>query len=154
MPNYCDNEVMISAITPEAKQFLPTLIQAFNEDRWCELVLPCPPQLDTDDAHAYGGEEAESRDAIRALNKAKYGYDNGYQWRWSNWGTKWEPWDQDIKILADYAFRACFTSAWTPPIGVYRRLYEMGFNIKAKYREDGMGLSDSCQGIQGQGWVD
>jgi hypothetical protein len=67
----------------------------------------------------------------------------------NNWGTKWD-FGADIgtdKQPEQYALKATrvdnqvsctFDSAWAPPVGLYEKLVELGYNVKASYFEPGM----------------
>jgi hypothetical protein len=64
------------------------------------------------------------------------GTEDWYSWCVENWGTKWDTsqlfWSQDDKSL----FITCET-AWSPPVGVYRKLEEQGWKVDAMYYETG-----------------
>ena len=63
-------------------------------------------------------------------------------WSVNNWGTKWdissddgEPTKQD-----DNSIMLSFNTAWSPPIGFYEKMTELGFDVTAFYLEEGMGF--------------
>ena len=71
-----------------------------------------------------------------------------FDWCVDNWGTKW---DIGADIGTDkeerYGLKATrvgnqiscsFDSVWSPPIGLYEKLVELGYNVKASYFEPGM----------------
>ena len=74
-----------------------------------------------------------------------------YDWRVNNWGTKWDVCDVQMSgplylhddedadpatMNASFQFN-CWT-AWSPPIPVWDKLYEMGIRIHAEYQDEGM----------------
>jgi hypothetical protein len=77
-----------------------------------------------------------------------------YDWRVTNWGTKWDVVDVDItqpltihddeegtepfSMNASFSFN-CWT-AWSPPIPVWNKLVEMGISVDADYQDEGMGF--------------
>lgn len=74
--------------------------------------------------------------------------DEWFDWCVDNWGTKW---DIGADIGTDkeerYGLKATrvgnqiscsFDSVWSPPIGLYEKLVELGYNVKASYFEPGM----------------
>ena len=87
-----------------------------ENNRFCDAVIPMP--LD------------------RALDS--------YEWRVTNWGTKWDVAEAEItqdldvsahEIEAWFAFR-CWT-AWSPPVPVWDKLHEMGVTVEAEYQDEG-----------------
>ena len=89
------------------------------------------------------------------------GYDNWYDWRCDNWGTKWdvnEFYGVDRQYLTEQnegesTISFGFSSAWSPPIGAYDKFMDSGHNveIKAYYYEGGCAFmgewdngSDDC----------
>ena len=63
--------------------------------------------------------------------------DGWYNWCVENWGTKWDFTCEDVVIEGD-TISTFFDSAWSPPIGAYVKLEELGFVIEAYYNEPGM----------------
>ena len=63
--------------------------------------------------------------------------DGWYEWNISNWGTKWDAQPFDINWEDD-----CVTfqleTAWSPPLGFYEKVEELGYDIEAYYLEEGM----------------
>ena len=63
--------------------------------------------------------------------------DGWYEWNISNWGTKWDAQPFDINWEDD-----CVTfqleTAWSPPVGFYEKMEELGYDIEAYYLEEGM----------------
>ena len=70
----------------------------------------------------------------------KYGYSSWYDYCVNEWGTKWDVGEDgatdihpDGTMLNTY-----FDSAWSPPIGAYEKLEQLGFTVDAYYYEGGM----------------
>ena len=53
-------------------------------------------------------------------NYMKYGHSTWYEWRINNWNTKWNAMETHITDEAVY-----FTTAWSPPVNVIKKLSEM-----------------------------
>ncbi len=130
MPNWCNNYV-------ELKHEDPAMIEraqkAFNEGKLLNEFIPCPDEL-----HEH---EAPVRDpALAARFTEQYGASDWYNWQVQNWGTKWDIGADGggATPLDAGGLGLSFDSAWSPPIGAYERLTEMGFTIKAYYYEPGM----------------
>jgi hypothetical protein len=74
---------------------------------------------------------------------AKYGYSSWYDYCVNEWGTKWDVGEDgasdihpDGTMLNTY-----FDSAWSPPIGAYEKLEQLGFTVDAYYYEGGMAFA-------------
>ena len=62
-----------------------------------------------------------------------------YGWCSENWGTKWDVDCSDaVDNLSEGSLSVWFDSAWGPPIGFYRYLAELGFDVEAFYYECGV----------------
>lgn len=70
--------------------------------------------------------------------------DAEYNWHLSNWGTKWDFGIDNISQYDNQAFGYSET-AWSPPVPVYEKLYELGFTIDAMWHEGGMGFAGRYQ---------
>lgn len=116
MPNWCMNNITVEH---EDSGMVDRFEKAYNSGKTCEEFLPLPE-----------GED-------------------WYDWQINNWGTKWD-FGADIgtdKTPEQYALKATrvgnqvsasFDSAWSPPVGLYDKLFELGYNVKATYWEPGM----------------
>ena len=111
MPNWCINNITIEHDDPA---MVDRFERAYNSGKTCEEFLPMPEDTG----------------------------DDWYNWNVNNWGTKW-----DIGKPEQYGFKATrmgnqvsasFDSAWVPPIGLYGKLFKLGYNVKATYWEPGM----------------
>jgi hypothetical protein len=112
MPNHCDQQVYIHGDKNIVEELYNNLKR--EDPRFCDLVIPMP------------------------LSESE----NWYEWRWKNWGTKWDVVDVDITdgIEKDggkawFTFR-CWT-AWGAPIPVWDKLHAMGIEVQADYQDEG-----------------
>lgn len=140
MPNWCNNRVVISH---EDTQKLEALVVAIKEGGFCKHVIPVPEDLNIVAGRVGDDTDPDQIELERktAENKAKYGYDNWYDYCVGRWGTKWDidPYDpEDVKIDQFGQVEFGFDSAWSPPTGVYEELVNQGFQVEATYYEPGM----------------
>lgn len=152
MANPCYNTVTIEPITTEAKTHWPKLLEALKRKTWFQLILPCPPQLDAGDVYSHGGVDAESKDAIRALNLEKYGFEDGLNWRWETWGCMRDASGIEAIYLEESQIQLTFETPWNPPIGVYRQMYELGYSLNASWCEEGFCILGGLVAIPGKGF--
>jgi hypothetical protein len=114
MPNWCLNNITVEH---EDSAMVDRFEKAYNEGKTCEEFLPVP--------------------------EGYYDDERWYDWCANNWGTKWDIGakgeDQGLKATrVGNQVSASFDSAWAPPIGLYDKLFELGYNVKATYWEPGM----------------
>ena len=65
-----------------------------------------------------------------------------YDWCVSNWGTKWDVGGDNGYIRPNpNTLKISFESAWAPPTEAYRKMEEIGFEVKAMYYEPGMAFA-------------
>lgn len=73
---------------------------------------------------------------IYVSNAEKYGYETWYDWRINNWGTKW---NACVSIITDNT--VIFTTAWSAPGNIYRRLSESGYDFSVGYADENTGFN-------------
>ena len=140
MPNWCNNTVTINH--PD-KSKLHALVEAINEGKFCQHVIPTPEDLNITSGWV-GADDSPEQMALVAKQKAnlaKYGYKDWYDFQTAMWGTKWDvqPYETvEFDEQHDPSLTFGFDSAWSPPIGVYEVLVEQGYSVKAYYYEPGM----------------
>jgi len=115
MPNWCMNKLTISHTD---SSMVDRFEKAYNLGKACEEFLPLP--------------EGE----------------NWYNWQINNWGTKWDIGaDMGTDREEYHGLKATRVgnqvscscdSAWSPPVGLYDKLVELGYDVKASYWEPGM----------------
>lgn len=124
MPNWCENTLRIVPLTDAARDMLPKIIERFSAggedggESAFQLIHPMPSELE--------GTTSPSD------------CPNWYEWRIGNWGTKWEEGKPTIVRCSGTLLLVSFSTAWAPPLGVYGRLCELGFDVLATYAEQGM----------------
>jgi len=126
MPNFCSNTLEISNLSQ--KSFEKLIEQHTKQEGQEERTLVF--------------------DSIIPVPKKDNGepFDDWYNFRINNWGTKWEPntysfeasYDDNDRFLGGYISIAMDT-AWTPPLGIIQKLSEMFPEAKfeIKYVEPG-----------------
>ena len=93
----------------------PVMIEKFNCKTPLQAVVPCP--FDPDKS------------------------DKWYDWRISNWGTKWDITLDNVMIENDgRVLLATFESAWSPPLEAYWTMLRQGYIVEAIYWESGGGF--------------
>lgn len=63
---------------------------------------------------------------------------NWYNWNIDNWGTKWNAYDNYTIIKKSYVIFV-FSTAWSTPDEIYRKLAEMGYVMDIKYADEDLG---------------
>ena len=66
------------------------------------------------------------------------------EWSWEHsvntWGTKWEV-EGEISQYDEGILHLTFDSAWSPPIGLFEKLFSLGYEVIARYYEFGMAFA-------------
>ena len=138
MPNWCNNTMTISHPDPAMVQ---KAADAWNSGAFLDTLIPCPSEL-RETVKGWTNDEAEQKknDAQVAANMDKYGYATWWDYRVSEWGTKWdvgiEKYQDPIEVKGN-SFTVYFSSAWSPPCAAYDKLKAMGYEICAYYYESG-----------------
>jgi len=120
MPNHCYLDVNVQGPRAMAHELF------FNVElkypRFCDAVVPQP---------------------LSSFSNIDQYPDGPMDWRHTNWGTKWDVCEVEItepfKISDDetkgkFAFKGW--TAWSPPVPVWDRLTELGFDISASYVDE------------------
>lgn len=129
MPNWCNNVV---EITHEDPAMLERVRSAFAKGELLNEFIPCPAEL-----HEHASPLRDEGLAQRFLEQ--YGATDWYNWQVNNWGTKWDIGADGYEAENNgVGLVLTFDSAWSPPIGAYEKLMDLGFVIRAYYYEPGM----------------
>jgi hypothetical protein len=148
MPNWCTNDL---ELTHPDHAMLERAKAAFDEGRFLDEFIPCPEPLRDTMAGSIGRHDTLSNykaDLLieqERLNVKYYGHKNWYEWCIATWGTKWDVGSNEggfssFSGIDDNVLTLSFESAWSPPTKAYERLEELGFGVKAKYFEPGVGF--------------
>ena len=138
MPNWCENQISITGPNSVIDK-IEKIINADDSHENTGLLNffhPMPKELE--------GTTSPSSASDKPQPKVD-GFDNWYDWRVSNWGTKW---DIDPKEGLEFTdngdgtaqISGWFESAWAPPIEAYNTFIEDmdGCSLVADYHEPGM----------------
>tara|TARA_R100000541_G_scaffold9445_2_gene17097 strand:+ start:2046 stop:2465 length:420 start_codon:yes stop_codon:yes gene_type:complete len=60
-----------------------------------------------------------------------------YEWRLENWDTKWDVYETHCTRIDANTLNLNFYTAWSPPISIFEKLVDMGFEINARYLDEG-----------------
>ena len=115
MPNHTDNRVILSH---DDSQKIDMIYNIMNTDDTplCQTLIPMDEALLDNDAHADDG---------------------WYTWRLQNWGTKWDVYESHCTRIDANTLQLTFYTAWSPPIPVFDKLVDMGFEVIARYLDEG-----------------
>ena len=141
MPNWCNNTLELAHEDPA---MLERARVAFNEGKLCNEFVPVPESL-----HIVSGRVGDASDpkqiALEAAEKSNletHGYKTWYDFCVNEWGTKWDVGgDGQTAVLENGQLVMSFDSAWSPPIGFYEKLMDLGFQVRAYYYEGGMNFA-------------
>ena len=139
MPNWCNNSVEIYHSDPA---MIERVRKGFNDGGLFTELIPCPQELTDTVSGSMGEDKRAEHEAQQAANVEKYGYPNWYDFCVNEWGTKWDV-GADGNPAQDIpgGLMLGFDSAWSPPIGAYEKLTDLGFRIRAMYYEPGMAFA-------------
>ena len=150
MPNWCDNQITITgpnSVIDKIEEIVKTE-DTHENTGLLNFFKPMPKELE--------GTTSPSSSAKKPQPMVE-GFDNWYDWRVENWGTKWELcefYGVDRQHLNDSLDESIisfgFSSAWAPPINAYEQFLRDNENcsLKAFYYEVGcdfMGEWDNGQ---------
>ena len=141
MPNYCNNNIVITG----PNSVIDKIEKIANGDKGdlLQYFYPMPKALK--DTTAPLPKDATKEEKAKAKeNLKKYGYDNWYDWRVENWGTKWdimEFYNINRKEIGEDESEISlgFDTAWAPALGAYEKFIDENSNcsLKAYYYEPG-----------------
>jgi hypothetical protein len=145
MPNWCSNVLVLSHKDPaKVKQ----AAEAFNEGHLLATLFPEPDYKTTAVAKAFpeidaGFAKSDEEKAKILANEPEIRDDAWWDWRVTNWGTKWDVGGDGYEAeISDDGFSVImsFDSAWSPPTNAYEKINEEGWGVDAYYYEPGMGF--------------
>ena len=165
MPNYCNNNIVITG----PNSVIDKIEKIANGDKGDLLQYFYPMQEALKDTTAPLPKDATKEEKAKAKeNQKKYGYDNWYDWRVENWGTKWdimEFYNINRKEIGEDESEISlgFDTAWAPALGAYEKFIDENSNcsLKAYYYEPGCDFMgewdngmDSCFEVEKYGLDD
>ena len=145
MPNWCDNQITITGPNSVIDKIEKIVKEEDAKNGLLQFMFPMPKALENTEA---GPEPKTKKEKLeKARLNVEYGASNWYDWRCTNWGTKWEVcefYGVDRQYLQEQSegestISFAFSSAWAPPIGAYEHfLYKNeDCSLKAYYYEGG-----------------
>ncbi len=137
MPNWCNNTLYIHADNKEDMKELKNLLDEtleISKDNNCAVGL----------LNAIVSMPEELENTKKGSNGDEY---NWYDWRVSNWGTKWDVECFETIMEEDY-MEFQFDSAWGPPVTWLEIVAKLFPKLKftLKYDEPGMGFMGVASG--------
>ena len=128
MPNHTDNRV---TLYHKDSQQIDMIYNIMNTDDTplCQTLIPMDEALLDNDAHADDG---------------------WYTWRLQNWGTKWDVYESHCTRFDANTLQLYFYTAWSPPMPIYDKLVDMGFEVTARYLDEGWGYIGEY--VSGDDW--
>jgi hypothetical protein len=151
MPNWCANSLKLVATTAESEKKLAEIVQELSRAKTANespnlfaLIKPIPEALHI--TSGFLGKDTPEQAALekaQAANLKTYGYADWYSFCTSEWGTKWDAKTADIDEpfeINGNEVTIYFDTAWSPPMGIYSALENMGFDVQATYVESGVGF--------------
>ena len=156
MPNWCSNEVTVYANSREdLRRLLAMATEPVEGDDnsddskdeslfRMESILTTPREIMNNSRIDNGSDQLN-----RAIaGDTSYKYDNWYDWRVANWGTKWDMSDVQLDTIVptgeeigkQYSFNLFYQTAWSPNIEFWKYVCKMApFIVEMRYIEEGMG---------------
>jgi len=110
MPNHTDNRVILSHAD---SQKIDDIYNVMNTD------------------------DASLLQHIIPMNESLLDGGDWYDWRLDNWGTKWDIYETQCNRIDANTLSMTFYTAWSPPIPVFDKLTDMGYEINARYLDEG-----------------
>lgn len=131
MPNWCNNTITLTGPKDKVKKIYD---EAKKEDCLLNLLYPMPSALEGTTSPA--PKEGKVQPLVD-------GFDNWYDWRVQNWGSKWDVDTDNLEYREEDdqgIIQGWFDSAWAPPIHCYEHFLTNNedCSIKSYYYEGGM----------------
>ncbi len=145
MPNWCDNQLSITGPNSVIDKIEKIVKEEKDTNGLLNFFYPMPKQLEGTEAGPPAKTKKEKLE--RARLQVEYGASNWYDWRTTNWSTKWEVCEfygvdrqyQSEQNEGESTISFGFSSAWAPPIGAYEMFLEKNeeCSLRAFYYEGG-----------------
>ena len=138
MPNWCENQISITGPNSVIDKIEKIVKEEKEDNGLLNFFHPMPKQLE--------GTTSPSSSADKPQPMVE-GFDNWYDWRNANWGTKWELCEfygvdrqyHSEQNEGESTITFGFDSAWAPPINAYEQFLRDNedCSLKAWYYEGG-----------------
>jgi len=116
MPNHTDNRVILSHNDSQQIDMIYNIMNT-DDTPLCQTLIPMPKALECTQGSSDGP--------------------NWYNWRLEHWGTKWDVYETHCTRIDANTLQLTFYTAWSPPIPVFDKLVDMGFEVNARYLDEG-----------------
>lgn len=143
MPNWCD---MVVEMTGDKETLEQIKAQGAEGEGNLFSFDNFHPTPDFENTSGINGKPLE--ETVAEWGKGREGnFDNWYDWRIGNWGTKWDLAQDEISVsdvnkLADGTYEFCVSgmTAWSPALELFTRISEQypAVTITYRYIEEGM----------------
>ena len=147
MPNWCDNQISITgpnSVIDKIEKIVKD-DDSHKNNGLLNFFYPMPKALEGTEAGPPAKTKKEKLE--RARLQVEYGASNWYDWRCTNWGTKWELCEfygvdrqyHSEQNEGESTISFATSSAWAPPIGAYEMFLEKNeeCSLRAFYYEGG-----------------
>ena len=147
MPNWCDNQLSITgpnSVIDKIEKIVKD-DDSHKNNGLLNFFYPMPKALEGTEAGPPAKTKKEKLE--RARLQVEYGASNWYDWRTTNWSTKWEVCEfygvdrqyHSEQNEGESTISFGFSSAWAPPIGAYEMFLEKNeeCSLRAFYYEGG-----------------
>ena len=131
MPNHTDNRVILSHADSQQIDMIYNIMNT-DDTPLCQTLIPMPKELE--------GTAGFDENGVAGW----------YKWRLDNWGTKWDVYDAQCDYFDANTLRLYFDTAWLPPMRIYEKLTDMGFEVTARYLDEGWGYIGEY--VNGDDW--
>ena len=121
MPNHTDNRVILSHDDSQQIDMIYNIMNT-EDTPLCQTLIPMDEKLLE----------------ISGISD-NYEVQGWYEWRLENWGTKWDVYETQCTRINANTLQLYFYTAWSPPIPIFDKLVDMGFEINARYLDEGWG---------------
>ena len=129
MPNWCNNTI---TLTGPKEKITAIYAKAKEDNALLQQLKPMPDALEGTTSPA--PKEGKVQPLVD-------GFDNWYDWRVQNWGSKWDVDADNLELSEDgTTIEGWFDSAWAPPIHAFEYFLtdNEDCSIKSYYYEGGM----------------
>ena len=156
IPNHVRNVIKISKIKPEEIEMVLDMIATTLDD-------PEFPDkqymIDFDKIIPEPKDESECPDEYKVNKESRIErlldrpWFDWYKWHIDHWGTKWDAYDCYTNVGKTY-IQFVFSTAWSTPIPIIKKLSVLGYQIDVKYADEDYGVNcGRLKYTSEQGWI-